>query len=70
MRMWSRASRRALMYCASVPAPVMTQGASVCGLLRPLGVFLVAVPFSCTVQAFQWGCCGFGGVESGQLNTP
>ena len=48
MRMWSRASRRALLYCASAPAPVTTQGASLCGLLRPLGPFLAAAPFSCT----------------------
>ena len=46
MRMWSRASRRALLYCASAPAPVITQGASLCGLLRPLGPFLAAAPFS------------------------
>lgn len=56
MRMWSRASRRAPLYCASAPAPVITQGASLCGLLRPLGAFLAAAALSCTPKAFHWAC--------------
>ncbi len=58
MRMWSRALRRALLYCASAPAPVTTQGASLCGLLRPLGPFRAAAPLSCTRHQSQQGCCG------------
>ena len=48
MRMWSHASRRALLYCASVPAPVITQGASLCASFRPPAPFLAALPFSWT----------------------
>ena len=57
MRMWSRASRRALLYCASVPAPVITQGASLCALLRPLGAFLAAAPLSCRDRIHELECC-------------
>ena len=42
MRMWSRASRRALLYWASAAAPVATQGASLCGPLLPAAAFLPA----------------------------